>query len=80
MNIKWLKDLFTDGTNVSSKRVFGAIGFLSGIVLVFMATLKVKLELVSIPQEAINTVIITSASLLGLDTIRKMIPTNNNSK
>lgn len=58
--MNWFKEIFVDYSGeVSSKRVFGGIGFLVSLVLCFTG--------VSI--EILATVLGTSATMLGLDSV-----------
>jgi hypothetical protein len=54
----FIKNMFSSDSEVSSKRVFGAIGFISSIV--FIAIWK---------RDLIEVLLITSASMIGLETI-----------
>ena len=60
---KVLKQIFSDGQMLSSKRVFGAIGFIAFIVLI----------LCKIDNETLRTLGIISASLLGLGTFENIV-------
>ena len=55
----WLLKLFSSDVSVSSKRVFGAIGFIA--MLIKVAVMK--------DTSLVTEMIIVSASLLGLETI-----------
>jgi hypothetical protein len=55
---KFIIDMLSSEGNVSSKRVLGAIGFLSAIVFIGIWS-----------HDLINLLLITSASLVGLQTI-----------
>ena len=54
----FIKNMLSNGTAESSKRVFGGIGFLCAII--FIALWK---------RELIDTLLITSASMIGLAAI-----------
>lgn len=59
--VKFINNLFSGpGVNVSSKRVFGGIGFICAIILVFMN------------PELTSTLLYVSASLLGLEAVTGM--------
>ena len=58
---KFLKDMFSGGSDVSSKRVFGGLGFVCGIV--FVATFDHTL---------IPTLMYLSTALLGLGIMDKL--------
>jgi hypothetical protein len=58
-----LREIFSDGTTLSSKRVFGAIGFVAFIVIIC----------VKIDNETAQTLGIISASLLGLGTFENIM-------
>ena len=55
---KFLKDMFSSEKGVSSKRVFGGIGFLCSIVFIALWS-----------RDLIDFLLITSASMIGLETI-----------
>ena len=55
---KILTDIFSNSDGLSSKRVFGGIGFICAIV--FIAIWK---------RELIEVLLITSASMIGLETV-----------
>lgn len=55
---KFIVDMLSSEGNVSSKRVLGAIGFISAIVFIGIWQ-----------HDLINLLLITSASLVGLQTI-----------
>lgn len=55
---KFIKDMFSSQTGVSSKRVFGGLGFVCAII--FIALWK---------RDLIDLLLITSATMLGLETI-----------
>lgn len=55
---KFLKDMFSSGDSVSAKRVFGGIGFVCSIVFIAIWN-----------RELIDMLLITSASLIGLQTV-----------
>ena len=60
--ITFIKGIFSSGTPESSKRVFGAIGFVwSGILITMYA------------HDLIFTFFITSCTLLGLETLTSLI-------
>jgi hypothetical protein len=58
-----LREIFSDGTTLSSKRVFGAIGFVAFIVIIC----------VKIDNQTAQTLGIISASLLGLGTFETIM-------
>ena len=58
-----LKQIFSDRTTLSSKRVFGAIGFIAFIVIIVC----------KIDNETVRTLGIISASLLGLGTFETIM-------
>ncbi len=64
--IDFLKGVFSSGTAESAKRVFGAIGFLCGII--FIALWK---------HEFIPDLIYSSMALLGLGTFETLINRKN---
>jgi hypothetical protein len=55
---KFIIDMLSSEGNVSSKRVLGAIGFIAAIVFIGIWS-----------HDLINLLLITSASLVGLQTI-----------
>lgn len=55
---KFLKDMFSSGDSVSAKRVFGGIGFVCSIVFIAIWN-----------RDLIDMLLITSASLIGLQTV-----------
>ena len=55
---KFFKDMFSSEKGVSSKRVFGGIGFLCSIVFIALWS-----------RDLIDFLLITSASMIGLETI-----------
>ena len=56
---KWIQ-IFQDATgSMSSKRVFGGLGFIASLVMCFLGT----------PIDIIMVVIGTSAAMLGLDSV-----------
>jgi len=59
--IKFIKGMFSSGSDVSSKRVFGGLGFVTGLAFVGV-----------FDHTMINTVIYVSAALLGLGIIDKI--------
>ena len=74
---EFLKKMVTSGSGISSKRVIGAICYIlitiSILVLVFL-----KPDLSGL-TEIVSTLIITTASLLGMTTIEKFSSKFNNS-
>ena len=58
---KFLKDMFSSEKGVSSKRVFGGIGFLCSIVFIALWS-----------RDLIDFLLITSASMIGLETITQI--------
>jgi hypothetical protein len=58
---KFFKDMLSSEGNVSSKRVLGALGFVCSII--FIAIWK---------HDLIDTLLITSASLVGLGTVSEI--------
>ena len=56
--LEFIKQMLSGNSDVSSKRVFGAIGFICAIV--FIAIWK---------RDLIEVLLITSASMIGLETI-----------
>ncbi len=65
--IDFIKGIFSAGTPESSKRVFGAIGFICSIV--FIAIWK---------HELLETLLIVSASLLGLESLTSIFKNKSN--
>ena len=63
----FIKGIFTSGTPESSKRVFGALGFICAII--FIALWK---------RELVETLLIVSASLLGLETLSGIFKKQSN--
>lgn len=59
--LKFIRDLFIKDKPTSSKRFFGAIGFIT--VMIFIALWD---------HELINELMYTSAALIGLDSISKI--------
>lgn len=58
--MNWFKEIFVDSSGaVSSKRVFGGIGFLVSLILCFT----------NVSIEILATVLGTSAAMLGLDSV-----------
>ena len=58
--LKYLKQVFEDSVgHMSSKRVFGAIGFISAIVMAFKG----------IPTDTVIAILSPSALMLGLDSV-----------
>ena len=55
---KFFKDMFSSETGVSSKRVFGGLGFMCAIVFIALWS-----------RDLIDMLLITSASMIGLETI-----------
>ena len=55
---KFIKELFSSSDGISSKRIFGAIGYISAIVFIGIWM-----------HDMTEILLITSASLLGLETI-----------
>ena len=55
---KFVTDMFSSETGVSSKRVFGALGFVCSIV--YIAIWR---------HDLVEVLLITSASMIGLETI-----------
>lgn len=74
---EFLKKMVTSGSGISSKRVIGAICYIlitiSILILVFL-----KPDLSGL-TEIVSTLIITTASLLGMTTIEKFSSKFNNS-
>ena len=67
--LKYLKQVHEDSSgNMSSKRVYGAIGFVTGLYLGFKG----------INPEVIKIVLIISAAMLGLDSITDIWKQNGN--
>ena len=64
---EFIRGIFTSGTPESSKRVFGALGFICAII--FIAIWK---------RELIETLLIVSASLLGLESLTGIFKKQNN--
>jgi hypothetical protein len=62
--VSLLREIFSKGYALSSKRVFGGIGFLVLLILLCYATF-VKIEL----PDAFELSLITCASLLGVESI-----------
>ena len=58
---KFIKDIFSSETGISSKRIFGAIGFLAAIVYIGIWQ-----------RDLTDLLLITSASMIGLETITKI--------
>lgn len=61
---KFIKDLFSSKQSVSSKRVCGFAGWIVCLLIAVIATIKQ----LTIPV-FLDTVLITSATLLGLDSV-----------
>ena len=59
--MQFIKDMFNSESPTSSKRVFGAIGFLA-------ATVKI----IGWQPDLVETLLFTSATLIGLDAMTKM--------
>jgi len=55
---KFFKDMLSNGTAVSSKRVLGLIGYVSAIVFIALWA-----------RDLIDLLLVTSASLVGLETV-----------
>lgn len=55
---KFLKGIFSTGTPESGKRFFGAIGFISSIIIIFIWR-----------KDLTETLLFTSAALLGMETL-----------
>ena len=55
---KFFKDMFSSDNGVSSKRVFGGIGFICSIIYIALWS-----------RDLIDFLLITSASMIGLETI-----------
>ena len=55
---KFFKDMFSSEKGVSSKRVFGGVGFICSIVFIALWS-----------RDLIDMLLITSASMIGLETI-----------
>ena len=74
---EFLKKMVTSGSGISSKRVIGAICYIlitiSILILVFL-----KPDLTGL-TEIVSTLIITTASLLGMTTVEKFSSKFNNS-
>lgn len=64
--MKFIKEMLTDGTGVSSKRTFGGIAFLA-----------VTIRIVGWESQFLVELLGVSAMLLGLDSIGKMFNKNN---
>ena len=64
---KILTQIFSADQALSSKRIFGAIGFIGAIVIIFMKK-----------PEYVDYLLYTSASLLGLETIAQAFKKNDN--
>jgi len=63
---KFIIDMLSSEGNVSSKRVLGAIGFLSAIVFIAIWS-----------RDLIDMLLITSASLVGLQTVTDIFKPKN---
>lgn len=61
---QFIRDMLSGGSDVSSKRVMGVIGYLTGLVFVGV-----------FDHELISTVIYVSAGLLGLGILDKLSQT-----
>jgi flagellar biogenesis protein FliO len=61
----FIKGIFSSGTPESSKRLFGALGFICAII--FIAIWK---------RDLVETLLIVSASLLGLETLTNIFKKN----
>lgn len=59
--IQFIKDMFSSDNPTSSKRVFGAIGFIAAIV-----------KIVGWQPELTETLLFTAATLIGLEAITKI--------
>jgi hypothetical protein len=78
--IGWLGRLFNDHEGKPSiKRVFGAIGFISSLIIQYLPVVE------QIPSDIVKHTITISGALLGLDVLKSIIPNslrnrNGNSK
>lgn len=64
---KFIKDMLSSDNGVSSKRVFGAIGFICSIIFIALWA-----------RELIEVLLITSASMIGLETITNIFKPKQN--
>lgn len=60
--MKFIKDIFSNSENLSSKRVFGGLAIISVIVFGF----------IEMNKDIFDQLMYIGASLLGLETINKM--------
>ena len=67
--INFFKGIFNKDSPESSKRFFGAIGYLAAIVAIFVWR-----------RDLVETLLFVSAGLLGLDTITKAFKNGKNTK
>jgi hypothetical protein len=63
---KILKDIFSSSDGISSKRVFGAIGFIFSIIYIGIWQ-----------RELTDLLLVTSASMIGLETITNIFLPKN---
>jgi hypothetical protein len=64
-----LKSIFSSDQSLSSKRVFGAIGFIASVIIIW-----------TIKPEFVDYLLTVSASLLGLETITRIFKKNESNK
>jgi hypothetical protein len=64
-----LKSIFSSDQSLSSKRVFGAIGFIASVIIIWTKQ-----------PEFVDFLLTVSASLLGLETITKICKKNESNQ
>lgn len=69
--LNFIQKMLTSGTGVSSKRVCGFIGWLICLIILIYATFTQTI----VPDFA-STVLITSATLLGVETVANAFKNN----
>lgn len=65
---KFFNRMFSSDKSVSSKRFFGAIGFISALILIYVVTIRI-VEITDNKTHLIVMLLFVSAAMLGLEAI-----------